>query len=156
MTSNTASLPVKELEATLTEIFPKLAQLLEEHQISSPIEIHLGDLPQTLSARKLRGSCCFQDGLTICPCAYSGKAFSHNEALSLGLTDEQAGQFCNKVTASLDMMLPRLSQSAEHLRAISEIHFFIDPTAVNSGQPVTVEMADDGTLQCKVQTYSDL
>ena len=156
MTSNTASLPVKELEATLTEIFHKLAQLLEEYQISRPLEIHLGDIYRTQSSEIPRVTCCFRGGLMRCPCRRSTTAHSHDETLDLGLNSEQSEQFCNKVAASLDTISTHLSQSAEHLRAISEIHFFIDPTAVNSGQPVTVEMADDGTLQCKVQTYSDL
>ena len=156
MTSNTASLPVKELEATLAKIFPKLAQLLEEYQISKPLEIHLGNIPRTQTSEIPRGTCCFQDGFIRCPCIYSAAAHGHDEALDLGLTSEQSEQFCNKVAASLDTILPRLNQSLEQLRAISEIQFFIDPATANSGRSVIFEIADSGTLQCKVQTYSDL
>ncbi len=150
MDSNIANQLSNEFESALSEILPGLYQSLQQHQVSSPLEIDLE--PGLLEVVNMTTCvCCIVNGAMKCGPMYQPPAPGANED-TLGLGIEQAQQLCKDVASKLHAVLPGLSQSIKQTGGSFEVHFFIDPAKANDRQPVVCQWvggAPQGNiLQC--------
>lgn len=140
MTIDTPNPSIKKVEAALSEAMPGLIQLFKGYCISENLDIHLVDLLQNQCTSET--TCCFLDGMIICGSPEC------NGISNLGLTPEQAQQFCGEFSSKLKMVLPRLRQAVKQMGEVSKIHFAVDPTEID--EELTIQCClINGGIVCK-------
>lgn len=131
-----------EIESALPEILPDLGQLLQQYQLSEPLEIQLLNLNLSQQQTSI-GPCCLVGTVIQCFPTYRPRVAED----TLGLKPEQAEQLCIDVESKLAAILPRLSQSVQQTDEMFEVHFLIDPANTTAGQSATCKVVD-GVIRC--------
>lgn len=135
MDSDKANQLSDEIKSALSEILPDLNQLLQQYQVSSPLEINL-ELNSLLSMAT-SCPCCLVNKVLKCGLRYSPHLLNTADEDTLGLDPEKVKQLSTDVGLKLSTVLSHLSQSMKQGDQFPlEVHFRIDPAIVDSGQPM--------------------
>jgi hypothetical protein len=146
MNSEIANQVSHEIKSALFEIQPDLYQLLQFHQISSTLEIHLLDVhAQVLDVHAQAVGSCWCRGVLQRPCQCAGGP----DPEVLGLNPVKTQQLCTDVDSKLSLVLPRLSQFAQQMDESFEVHILIDPVTVSNSH-ISCRFVD-GVLLCTDQ-----
>lgn len=132
-----------EFESAFSEILPDLYQLLQQYQqyqISETFKMVLFDLVH--DSIVLNSCMCGLNYQKPCNCP-------PRTTTEPGLDSETAEQLCAEIDSILFTILPRLSESAQQIDESFEVHFSINPAAVNNSC-VSCEFVD-GVLVCSDQ-----